>query len=234
MKRSIWIGHDPREQDAFDVCVASIKAHLSEDIPIHAISRHPLQAMGLYQRPIQHRDDRLWDVISDAPMATDFSLARFWLPEVCQDEVALFMDCDMLVRCDMAEVFNLMAPDRAIMVVQHDHRPSETVKMDGQVQTVYPRKNWSSVMLWNLTHPAHRLLTLHALNRWSGSALHQFKWLEDCEIGELPGRYNHLVGVDSPDPDARIVHFTLGIPSMAGYEDQEFADEWRKHLALVP
>lgn len=232
MDRSIWIGFDPRERDAFHVCLASISAHLSEPVEIFAVALDLLQKRGLYQRPTERRGDQLWDVISDAPMSTEFAISRFFVPRIAERGWALFMDCDMLVRCDLAELFAQADPRYAVQVVKHDQRPIETVKMDGQQQTAYDRKNWSSVMLFHVEHPANRQLTDAKLNAWSGRALHQFKWLEDSEIGELDPAWNHLVGVQPPSPDAKIAHFTLGVPSMPGYENCEFAQEWNECLAL--
>lgn len=235
MKRSIWIGFDPRELDAFEVCVRSIQAHLSEPIEIFGIRLDTLQHRGLYQRPMRRDDDgKLHDRISHAPMSTEFAISRFFVPHlVAEPGTALFMDCDMLVRCDLVELFELADPRFAIQVVKHDYEPAEAVKMDGQEQTTYARKNWSSVMLWNLSHPATNLLTLQKLNTWAGRALHRFGWLEDREIGELGREWNHLVGVYPPNPGAKIAHFTLGIPRMAGYENCEHADEWRSFTAPV-
>lgn len=132
----------------------------------------------------------------------------------------------MLVRADIMELFALADPHYAVQVVKHDHRPTELRKMDGQVQTAYPCKNWSSVMLWNVEHPANRRLTLDFINSAPGRMLHSFCWLDEEEIGELPAEWNHLVGVNPPNPDAKIAHFTLGTPDMLGYEESEFADEW--------
>jgi hypothetical protein len=237
VSRSIFIGYEPREVDALQVCVESIRAHLSEEIPIYTIDLDVLIRRGLYQRPTTFNPEaqQLFDVISDAPMSTAFAISRFFVPHLAEgDDWALFMDCDMLVRADLAQLFELANHQKAIQVVQHDSAKFvEGEKMDGQTQTVYPRKNWSSVMLWNLKHPAHRRLTLFALNQWTGRALHNFAWIEnDGHIGALPAEWNHLVGVDQPNEDARIAHFTLGIPRMRGYEESEFADEWRAYLPV--
>jgi len=236
MKRSIWIGLDTREIDAVKICAASIKAHLSLEADINVIPLADLVECGLYQRPTERSPSgELWDVISDAPMSTEFAISRFLVPQLAEDhDVAIFMDCDMLVRADLAELFNLLDPAKALQVVQHNYEPAQSIKMDGRTQTAYTRKNWSSVMLWNLRHPANRLLTAAKVNSWSGRALHQFKWLEDSEIGALPHEWNHLVGVDPPNPDAKIVHFTLGIPRMAGYQDCEFAQEWFEWARTPP
>ena len=228
MKRSIWIGHEPREQDAFEVAARSIAGHAKEPIPTFAVSLDVLQRRGLYTRATEHREGRLWDVVSGAPMSTEFAISRFFVPLLAGPEAewAVFMDCDVLLRTDIAELFELADPAKAIQVVKHNQRPTETVKMDGQVQTAYPRKNWSSVILWNLRHPAHQTLTPAKLNAWAGRALHGFHWLADEFIGDLPAEWNHLVGVEPPNPGAKLVHFTLGTPSMDGYADCEFASEW--------
>lgn len=230
MKRSIWLGWDPREQDAFHVAVRSIQAHLSDAIPIFAVALEPLQRKGVYQRPTTRKNGQLWDVISDAPMSTAFSISRFLVPFLAEQGSALFMDCDVLLRVDVAELFDLIDFSKAVQVVKHDYTPMESVKMDNQSQTTYQKKNWSSVCLWNLDHPANKALTVEKVNTWSGRALHQFKWLEEHEIGELPCEWNHLVGVNAPDPYAKLAHFTLGVPSMDGYERCEHSDEWRSYL----
>jgi len=230
MKKAIWVGFDPRESDAVAACVSSIRAHLTEDIPIFAVVLNVLQGRGLYQRPTEVRDGRLFDVISDAPMSTEFAISRFFMPELSEGyDAVVFLDCDMLARANFADLFALLDPSKAVQVVKHEQEVGETIKMDNQIQTSYPRKNWSSVMLWNLAHPANRNLNLFKLNQWSGRALHQLLWLENSEIGDLPPEWNHLVGVNPPNPDAKLVHYTLGIPRMAGYYNCEFAEEWRQY-----
>lgn len=235
MRYSVWIGHDPREQDAFEVAVASLRQHASEAVDVHAVSLSVLQERGLYQRPIERRGAQLWDTISGAPMSTQFAISRFFVPllatQYCAEpwDWALFIDCDMLFRADVAELFALADPKKAVQCVQHRQEGGPTVKMDGQTQTFYARKNWSSVMLLNLWHPAMRTLTLSKLNTWTGRALHGFNWLADEFVGALPPTWNHLVGVDEPQPDAKLVHFTLGVPSMPGYQDCEHSNEWWKY-----
>jgi hypothetical protein len=187
-RRSIFIGFDPREADAFAV-------------------------------------------ISEAPMSTEFAISRFLVPHLAEDGWALFVDCDVLARVNVEELFDLAAESgKAVMCVKHKHRPPPGVKMDGQAQTVYARKNWSSVMLFHVKHPANRSLTVDAINTLPGRDLHRFCWLDDSEIGELGPEWNWLVGHSSPDIDPKIVHFTDGIPSFRGYESQPYADHWREEL----
>jgi hypothetical protein len=233
MRKAVFIGFDPRESDAFAVAAASLRARASEPVDIMAVDLAVLQRRGLYQRPIEKREGgRLYDPISQAPMSTEFAITRFFVPliatQFCDEpwDWAVFMDCDVLLRADIGELFALADPHKAVQCVQHRQEAGAAVKMDGQEQTFYARKNWSSVMLLNLRHPAMRTLTLQKLNTWTGRALHGFNWLADSFIGALPAEWNHLVGVDAPDPEAKLVHFTLGIPSMPGYQNCEFADEW--------
>lgn len=227
MRKSVWIGFEPREQDAFNVAATSLRKHASEPIDVFAIDVRVLRSRGLYQRPTRIREGKLWDVISEAPMSTEFAISRFFVQHLAVDyDLALFIDCDMLFRADVHELFALADPHMAVQVVKHSHEPAEGTKMDGQVQTSYPRKNWSSVMLWNRRHPANFGLTIAKLNTWAGRALHGFQWLLDEFIGDLPSEWNHLVGVNPPNPDAKLVHFTLGIPSMEGYAACEHSSEW--------
>lgn len=226
--RSIWIGFDPREAEAFAVCRHSIQSRLTQAIRCRGLLLSDLQKKGLYTRPIERRGNQVWDVVSGAPMSTAFAVSRFFIPHLQEGGLALFMDCDILVRCSLARVFEQAKDKYAVMVVKHRYQPSETQKMDGQAQTKYERKNWSSFALWNLDHPAHKKLTLEVLNTWPGRDLHAFKWLEDDEIGELDPAYNFLSGVTDSNVDPKCVHFTLGGPWFPGYEDVPFAEEWRQ------
>jgi hypothetical protein len=230
LKQSIWIGFDPREADAFAVARHSINRHLITPIPVRGVVLSGLRAAGLYNRPTSRRDGRLWDEISEAPMATEFACSRFLVPDLAQSGWAVFMDCDMLVRTDLMKLFQQADPAKAVQVVKHNHQPPEGIKMDGQAQTRYARKNWSSVILWNVDHPANKALTIELVNSIPGRDLHRFCWLEDDLIGELHPKWNWLVGHSDPEIDPAIVHFTDGIPTMQGYEDSEYADEWRAEL----
>ena len=229
MTASVFIGYDPREDDAFRVARASIQG-LAKQGPvwIHPLKIDRLRSLNLYWRPHRVVDGQLYDVVSDAPMSTQFAISRFFTPNLqpTGHGWALFIDCDFMARADINELFVLADPTKAVMVVKHEQPAAESVKMDNQIQTVYARKNWSSMMLFNCDHPANKALTLEYLNSARGIELHQFGWLDDQVIGEIPIEWNHLVGVNRPNADAKLVHHTLGVPSMAGYENSEFAEEW--------
>ena len=142
------------------------------------------------------------------------------------------MDCDMLMRADVAKLWKLRDERYAVQVVQHDHRPREEVKFLGQAQTQYPKKNWSSVMLFN--NPRCTALTPEYVSTASGLELHQFRWLpEESLIGNLPRRWNHLVGYHAHDPDAALVHYTLGGPYFDEYGQCDYADEWRAEFEAM-
>jgi hypothetical protein len=136
-----------------------------------------------------------------------------------------------MLRAPIEDLFALADDRYALMCVQHEPQIGPTRKMDGQAQLAYRCKNWSSVMLINCAHPANGRLDLDLINAAPGRDLHAFCWLAGDLIGELPGEWNHLVGVDEPRPDAKLVHFTLGCPDMRGYEACEHGDEWRLHRA---
>jgi lipopolysaccharide biosynthesis glycosyltransferase len=227
----VWIGFDPRETAAFMVARESVR-QFDRSIPVAAVRLRQLQETGLYTRPTSRRLGKLWDEISGAHMATEFAITRFLVPELVRrqgDAVrgwALFMDCDVLLRTNLYELKALLDDAKAVMCVKHDHRPSFNVKMDGQEQTSYPRKNWSSVMAFNVDHPANDALTADLVNALPGRDLHRFCWLADDEIGALPPEWNHLVGHSDDGRDPKIVHFTDGGPWFEAFRNVPYADEW--------
>lgn len=239
MKAVIYIGYDPREAVAYDVARASIADRLSRDIEIKPIVLDEMRQRGLYSREHEIRDGRLWDVISEAPMATEFAISRFltyylaWIDD--NADWALFIDCDFLALDDVAKLFDRADPRYAAMCVKHHHEPPEGVKMDGQAQIRYARKNWSSCMLFNTHHPSNRNLKLDAVNTLPGRDLHRFCWLDDSEIGDVSPEWNYLVGHTKLQGGQRprLVHFTEGTPDMPGYEHCEFAGEWRQEAAKL-
>lgn len=230
----IFIGYEPREHAAFEVARKSIRDHTSLPLRVRGLVLQDLHDDGLYTRPTERRLGRLWDVISDHWMATEFAISRFLVPHLAGDGWALFADCDVMLRHDIGELFRLTqryeARDYAVMCVHHHHEPAATEKMDGQVQARYARKNWSSVMLFNVDHPSNRKLTVELVNSVPGRDLHRFCWLEDHEIGAIGEEWNWLVGHSSPEIEPKLVHFTDGIPLMSGFETAPYADEWRNVL----
>jgi lipopolysaccharide biosynthesis glycosyltransferase len=183
------------------------------------------------------RGNQLYCPISDAPMSTEFANSRFIIPFIKQKGWALFVDCDIVCLTDIKELFALADEKYAVMVVKHNHVPTEATHDAGMIQTKYARKNWSSVVLWNLDHPAHKRFTVENLNTWPGRDLHAFKWLKDEEIGELPLEWNYLVDVSPAEkmPSAKILHYTNGQPGWETWEPKEsdaaFNEEMKTWLA---
>lgn len=233
MKNHIYIGYDMREHLAYEVCHHSIRSRTKEPIPVIPLKLEYLK--DIINRPIEIKDGKMWCPISQAPMATEFAISRFTIPFIFNEGWHLFMDCDMICTTDIKELFELADDKYAVMVVKHKHETGGDTKMDGQVQTYYSRKNWSSVILWNCSHPSNKNLTIEDLNNWPGRDLHAFKWLKDEEIGKLPKEWNHLVGVNEPNPDAKIIHYTLGGGWFEGWnnkypEDKIWDEEYNKMI----
>lgn len=210
----IFIGYDPREAVAYSVLAHSIHARATVPVAIAPLMLSELSGVLTRERhPLQ---------------STDFSFSRFLTPFLSDFAGwSIFMDCDMLVLDDIARLYSLRDERHAVMVVKHDHVPKESRKFLDQPQTPYQKKNWSSVMLFN--NAKCRALSPDYINTASGLDLHQFKWLSNDElIGEIPARWNHLVGYHPPRGDASLVHYTLGGPYFDEFRACEYADEWRR------
>ncbi len=247
MDRTIFIGYDGREAETFAVCRHTLRK-FAPDVPIHAISLEEVRNAGLYWRPTSKRlndntgAEQLWDDISGASMSTEFAISRFLTPVLAKAAFrtgwALFMDSDVLARDDIDDLFAECDLSKAVMCVQHNHRPVESIKMDGQLQAKevdprfpgkYSRKNWSSVVAYNLAHPSNRKLTVNMINTVPGRDLHAFCWLSDDEIGALDPVWNYLAGYTqlAKGVEPKLVHHTEGGPWLHNYQEVEFADEWR-------
>lgn len=213
---NVYIGYDYKVAVTFSVLAHSIHNKASQPVAIAPLMLSQLK--GIFNRepnPLQ---------------STDFSFSRFLTPYLSNYQGwSIFMDCDMVMLGDIAKLWELKDDRYAVMVVKHDYEVKDKVKFLGEPQTPYPKKNWSSVMLFN--NEKCKALTPEYVNTASGLELHQFKWLESEDlIGEIPPIWNHLVGEYQPNPDAALVHYTLGGPYFDEYRDCEFGDEWRAEL----
>ncbi len=231
----IYIGYDPREFAAFSVARYTLKYRMTQRIPVYGLVLQDLIDAGLYKRPYEYRQSALdkpvmWDVISNAPMSTQHANARFLVPHLAKDGWALFCDGDMLFRDNVARLFESLDESKAVYCVQHKHNPKPGTKMDGQEQTRYARKNWTSFIIFNCDHVANKALTLDLINNAPGRDLHRLCWLADCDIGQLDSAWNWLVGHSDETIEPKNVHFTEGVPDMVGYENVHYADEWRDAL----
>lgn len=230
----VYLGYDEREGEAYDVAVASLLRRSTLPVHVTPLRLRRLEECGLLRRPTDMRGQR-YDLLSNAPASTDFAISRFLVPLLAQSGWALFADSDVVFLADVVELFALADPRYAVMCVQHEVMRTVRTKMDGQAQTLYPRKNWSSVMLWNCDHPANRRLSLVDVQERRGFDLHQFYWLNDAEIGALPAQWNWLVGLQEKPAAPKLAHFTLGGPWLPGWSGAEHdglwfeEDQWRRN-----
>ena len=214
----IFIGFDPREAVAYHVCANSLIRLSSRPLALHPLS---LRNLGQYTET--HNDG-----------SNNFIYSRFLVPHLMQHEGwALFIDGDMLLRSDVAELWDLRDESKAVMCVHHDYQTKAAVKYLGSPNQNYPRKNWSSVVLWNCGHPANRVVTPEFVMQATGAQLHRFTWLPDELIGELPKEWNWLPDEFGPNPQAKLLHYTLGTPCFHEYAATPMADEWHRERQLA-
>jgi len=208
---SIVVGFDPREAVAYHTFCQSVLERSSLPVQFTPLAENTLAG---YRET--HTDG-----------SNRFIYSRFLTPHLNGYEGwAIFADGDMICQADIAELWAMRDPRYAVRVVKHDYRTKASVKYLGNRNEDYPRKNWSSVILWNCGHPANRVLTPAFIQQQPGSYLHRFSWLDDALIGELPREWNWLA-IEYPDnPDARLIHFTLGTPCFRDYADGPMASLW--------
>ena len=243
---TIYVGYDPREDLAYRVLKHSALKHASGSLNVYPIKQHLLRRIGLYRRawklgssflpkPSSNSDIQHRDIFDEKPFGTDFSFSRFLVPFLHRLEGwALFMDCDMFFRSDPLELFKKYNDTKyAIYCVQHNYHPTETIKMYGNEQYQYSRKNWSSVVMYNCGHHGHKNLSVDDINTKTGRWLHNFLWLEDKDIGKLPEEWNWLDGYSSSKIEAKNVHFTRGGPWFRDKswkpktnQDEIYSNEW--------
>lgn len=211
----VFIGFDAREAVAYQVLADSIWRHASQPVSITPIVRSQLAPHFTRARgPLE---------------STDFSFSRFMVPWlVGYQGIAVFMDCDMLVKSDICELADYPAasPEKAVFVCQHDYKSIATTKFLGQVQTSYPRKNWSSLIVFNAERCVR--LTPELVNTAIGVNLQRFSWLDDAQIGSLPLEWNWLVGEYPHNDAAKNLHYTLGGPWFAETGNCDHAEDWRE------
>lgn len=229
-----YVGFDCRMPDAYMVAARSIASHASSPIAIKPLLLPHLRACRAYTRKTKIENGLMIDVISDAPMSTQFAISRFLIPALEQYKGwALFCDSDFMFRADPIELFKSLDPSKAVYCVKHRYEPNELWKMDGQIQMRYERKNWSSLMLINCEHQANRWLNYANVNKTTGRDLHGFCWLKDEEIGALDEAWNWLEGHSPIDIKPKAVHYTRGTPDMQGFEGAPYADEWLAILSEI-
>jgi hypothetical protein len=209
MSPRLFLGYDHREAIGFHACVQTIVE--------------------------QCRDVSITPIFGNTDGTNAFTLARFSVPERCNfSGFAIFIDgSDMILRADIAELWAMRDVSKAVQVVKHQYEPKAKRKYVGteleSPNEAYPRKNWSSVVIFNAGHGAHwyhREAVRDAIATGNGKYLHRFSWLDDSEIGELPIEWNWLDEY-GPNDDAKLLHWTTGIPGFYQYRDAPHAQEWK-------
>lgn len=222
----IFIGYDSREPITFAVLAHSILRRSSIPVEITPLVQSSLRAQRIYTRE------------RGATESTEFSLTRFLVPYLSEYKgVSIFMDSDMLCLVDIAEIlepgpanrsFRMEFNGRAVKVCQHDYVPSSSVKMDGAAQHSYPRKNWSSFMVFD--NKECTKLTPELVNEASGLELHRFSWIDESKIGSLPLGWNWLVGEYETNPNAMILHYTNGAPCFPALRSSPDRGPWMEEF----
>ena len=207
----IVIGFDQREAVAFHTFAQSIIEKASQPVSLIPLA---LNAMKGYT-----------EVHNDGSNA--FIYSRFLTPFLCGFKGwAIFADGDMICRDDIADLWALRDETKAVMCAKHDYKTKAQDKYLGNKNQDYPRKNWSSLVLWNCGHEKNRILTPEFVQQQTGAFLHRFTWLDDSLVGEIPKTWNWLTTEYPDNYDAHLLHYTLGTPCFKDYWNSEMADEW--------
>lgn len=208
---NLFIGYDPREAIAFYVFCQSVLQNTTVPVKINPLALSQLKEFN------ETHEDR----------SNDFIYSRFLTPYLSNFKGwAVFADGDMICQGDLKELIEMADPSKALMVVKHNYETKASKKYLGNVNENYPRKNWSSVILWNCEHPKHKILTPTFVSKQTGKYLHRFSWLEDDEIGELPIEWNWLATEYDRNEKAKLIHFTLGTPCFKDYQNSDMAEIW--------
>ena len=214
----VFVGYDPREAVAYHVCCNSIIRLATAPVAIVPLA---LNLMRDYQET--HTDG-----------SNTFVYSRFLVPYLMGYQGrAIFIDGDMVLQSNILELFDLLSNQHAVAVVKHDYQTRSAVKYLGNANHNYPRKNWSSVIVWNCGHERNHVLTPDLVQHSTGSYLHRFGWLDDADIGELPREWNWLPDELGANPAAKLLHYTLGTPCFAEYKSVPQADVWHQERQLA-
>ncbi len=214
----VFVGYDARESIAYHTFCQSVIETTSDTVQFVPLNSPMLGG---------------FDGQQDGSNA--FIYSRYLVPSLMKwDGWAIFADGDMICTQDLVGLWNLRDDQYAVMVAKHNYEtayPRKYIGTSMESDNVnYPRKNWSSVMLWNCYHRKNQILTPEFVAEAGPTFMHRFQWLKDEEIGELPMEWNWLVGEYEPRETAKLYHYTLGVPSIPHYKDCPHAEHWFKSL----
>ena len=214
----VFVGYDPREAIAYHTCVNSIIRNSSQPVAVVPV------ALNLFRDYAETHTDG----------SNHFIYTRFLVPYLMEYQGwAIFIDGDMIVRGDIAELWNLKQYTKDVMVVKHDYKTRMKEKYLGSPNEDYPRKNWSSVILWNCNAIRNRQLNPEFVQKSTGAFLHRFSWIDDDRLGELPPEWNWLPDEYGPNPNAKLLHYTLGTPCFDEFKHTPMNEHWHAERALT-
>ena len=212
-KINIVVGFDQRESVAYHAFTQSVIEKSS--VPVAFI---PLAINTLCDYQETHND-----------CSNDFVYSRFLTPFLNDFKGwAIFADGDMICQTDIKELWDLKDDTKAVLVVKHNYQTKSLKKYLGNINENYPKKNWSSLILWNCGHPKHKILTPEYIAQQSGQFLHRFSWLNENDVGEIPKEWNWLAIEYPINSKAKIIHYTLGTPCFRDFRETDMASEWLK------
>ena len=215
----IYVGYDPKEPVAFHTCTSSIIRNTTQPISINPLALNLLS--NLYK-----------EIHTDG--SNTFTYTRFLVPFLMNySGFAIFIDGDMILLEDISELWDLKSNDFAVQVVKHNYKTKANIKYLNQQNSDYPRKNWSSVIIWNCSHIKNKFLTPTSVSKLTGADLHRFSWLDESDIGELPIEWNWLCDEYGENSNAKLLHYTLGIPNFKEYSTTVYSDLWNEEKANI-
>jgi hypothetical protein len=220
----VYVGFDEREEYGFHTFVSSLLHHASQPVRVTPIGNALCSWLGLDRQPDE---------------STDFARIRFLIPWMHGWRGwAIFLDgSDMVIRDDIGKLYDLRDEYKALMVVDHDYETSHPMKFVGTsmatINRSYPKKNQSSVMLINCASFAWRNITPETIGRMSGAELHQFAFVPDDRIGHIPPEWNWIADEFGANEEAKVIHWTAGIPAFPAYSQSPMADEWARYALRV-
>ena len=215
---NIFIGYDPREAVVFHICNNSLIRHSSSPIAVTPLALNNL----VDYRETQHDG------------SNQFIYSRFLIPHLMQYKGwAIYIDGDMLLKEDIIKLWDLRDESKAVLCVPHNYKTKTHEKYLGAKNSDYPRKNWSSVVLWNCSHPVNRIMTPDFVMQSTGAQLHRFSWIDDSLIGKLPIEWNWLPDEFGSNEEAKLLHWTLGAPCFHEYATVPMAEEWHREAMLA-
>jgi lipopolysaccharide biosynthesis glycosyltransferase len=217
-KINMVIGFDQREAIAYHTFTQSIMDKSSLPVSFTPLAINTLK--GYHE--------------THAEKSNDFVYSRFLTPYLnAFSGWAIFADGDMICQADIKELWDLRDESRAVLVVKHDYKTKAQKKYLGNINMDYPKKNWSSLILWNCAHPKHKILTPDFISNQTGKFLHRFSWLEDEDIGDIPKDWNWLAIEYPENKNAKLIHYTLGTPCFKEYWDCDMSDIWHANQKRV-